>query len=219
MEGFAALHALYVRQKRMFSVTQEDLDEAVRDGLDPAEIKRLEILWNRKERLVGKIRGAFDGVTLGDGIGLLEADAWDMCVNPEEPKEARKRDEREFWQKIPESDLSWGGFSQKLCFTDAEGFRFLIPAFLLAELNTDCLYDETLLHLSNRREDKDGKYSLLNASQLGTIVDYLRLHLDTPSSKFFHTDIAESLQALWIPMLEKTKAEPGAAGQPATRPE
>lgn len=83
--------------------------------------------------------------------------------------------------------------------------------------HTDCLYDETLLHLSNRREDKDRKYSLLSASQLGTIVDYLRLHLDTPSSKFFHTDIVESLQALWIPMLEKIKAEPGTAGQPATR--
>jgi len=200
----------HVRKKVMFSVTQEDLDEAVRDGIDPAKIKRLADLWNRKERLVREIKEAFAEVTLGDGIGLLEADALDMCTDPDKPREARKQDERDSWQRIAESDLSWGGFSQKLCFTDAEGFRFLIPAFILAELNTYCLHDDTLLHLSHRRDDRDGMYSLLNASQLGTIVDYLRLHLDTPSSKWFHEAIVEALRALWIPLLEKTKAEPAA---------
>ncbi|MEZ5303363.1 MAG: DUF6714 family protein, partial [Verrucomicrobiales bacterium] len=176
----------------MFSVTKDDLDEAVREGRPPEEVRQLESLLTRKDCLVAKIENAFVGVRLGKGIGLFEADAWDMCTDSEERERERMRDERESWQKISESDLEWGGFSQKLCFTDAEGFRFLIPAFMVAELNSHALNDETLCHLSNMREDENLKCSLLDSSQLETIVDYLRLRLDDPWCEFFHEVTAEA---------------------------
>lgn len=195
----------------MAPINREDLEwyrspEAESRGITPDEIRKMEDLLARKERLVAKIQSAFAGVRLGDGIGLLEAEAWDMCVDAAKPAEARTRDERESWKSISEKNLEFSS-ATALCFTDAEGYRFLLPAFMLAELNLD--FDVwTVIHLSLVRDDKREKHTLLNRSQLQTIIEFLELYLDDRGSELQHQDITEALKVYWRPLLEKTAEQP-----------
>jgi hypothetical protein len=157
-----------------------------------------------KEKLSAKIKSAFADVTLGDGIGLFEADAFDMCVDFSKPREARQKDERESWQKISVADLGW--CNTALSFTDAEGYRFLVPAFMLAELNTDEGV-MTLIHLSLTRSEPNQKKTRLSVAQIRTIIEFLELYQNDPHSDFHHEAITEALGVYWLPLLEQIKAE------------
>ena len=168
--------------------------------MNPTSKEDLE--WDRlREQLVAKIQSAFTDVRLGNGIGLLEAEAWDMCVDPAKPAEARTRDERKSWQSIPEKDLEFST-ATALCFTDAEGYRFLLPAFMLAELNLK--FDVwTVIHLSLVGDVKREKHTLLNKSQLQTVIDFLELYLEVRGNELQQPSIKISLNLYWRPLLEK----------------
>jgi hypothetical protein len=193
--------------KEMRPCTKEDLDwmrtlEAAERGYNKEKIKIYEQLWRKKQDLEVRINSAFDGVVLGEGVGIIEADERDTCCDPEELKLAREKDERKSWRVISENDLY--RYHYALCFTDAEGFRFMIPAFMLADLS--CLLDEsTLIHLSLVRDDSYDQYSMLNATQLATIIDFLELYREDPDSKFHHEAIDQSLAVFWQPRLMAQK--------------
>lgn len=157
-----------------------------------------------KEKLSAKIKSAFADVTLGDGIGLFEAEAFDMCVDFSEPRKARQKDERESWQKISVADLEW--CNTALSFTDAEGYRFLVPAFMLAELNSN-IEVNTLLHLSLTRSEPNQNRTRLSVAQIKTIIEFLELYLNDPYSDFRHEAITETLSVYWLPLLEQVKSE------------
>jgi hypothetical protein len=199
--------------KAMFPCSKEDLDwlrtpEASERGYNIEEIDLYEQLWLKKQDLVARINSAFDGVILGDGVGVMEADTMDTSMGPEEPKLAREKDERQSWSSISEEDVS--RYHCALSFTDAEGFRFMIPAFLLADLN--CHHgDSTLIHLSLTEDDTYGRYSMLNATQLETIIDFLKLHREAPDFDFYHEKIDQSLAVFWKPrLMEQKRAEQAA---------
>jgi hypothetical protein len=178
--------------------------EAASEGVTPAKVKAYEELWQRREHLESRIRAAFADCRLGDGIGLLEADAWDMCADPNKPREARERDERQDWQSLSRADLSW--CNTALCFTDAVGYRFLVPAFMLADLDGD-IDEMIIIHLSLTKEDPHGTRSQLNCAQIEAIIEFLELFLDDPDSRFHHPKITEALDAFWRPLLRNRKQE------------
>lgn len=173
--------------------------DAADKNLTSSELKAHEELHRRTELLNSHIRAAFKGYTLGDGIGLLEADAWDMCVDREKPRLAREQDERDSWELLSPDDLY--RYSQALCFTDAEGFRFLLPAFMLADL--DGGVDEMIIiHLSLTNDDPKGIRALLNRDQVATVIEFLNLFLDDPDCNFHHESITKSLGTFWNPLIQ-----------------
>src|SRR5688500_17196676 len=84
------------------------------------------------EALCDLIREAFAGVKLGNGIGLQEAQGIDDYADKETCARYRAGDEKEDWTRIPAEELS--RCNSSLSFFDAEGMRFHLPAFLVAEL-------------------------------------------------------------------------------------
>ena len=86
-----------------------------------------------KQEVSNHIRAAFHGATLGNGIGLLQGQALDDYRDEATQKAYRERDEEDDWERIPFQALNRCNTS--LSFFDAEGMRFHLPAFMIAELN------------------------------------------------------------------------------------
>jgi hypothetical protein len=187
--------------------TKEDLDwmrtlEAAERGNNKEKINIYDQLWRKQQDLEVRINSAFDGVVLGEGVGIIEAYERDTFCDPEKLKLAREKDERKSWRVISENDLF--RYRNALYFTDAEGFRFMMPAFMLADLS--CLLGKfTLIHLSLVKDDSYDRYSMLNATQLATIIDFLELYREDPHSKFHHEAIDQSLAVFWQPRLMAQK--------------
>ena len=180
------------------------LPEAHSECATAVEVKTLEKLGLRAEEVEAEIRAAFGSCTLGNGIGLWEADARDDDANPEELLLARARDEREEWQRIPAEDLCRCHVA--LNFTDALGYRFLLPAFMLADLDGG-VDGMVLIHLSLTAEDGHGSRSKLNYHQVKSVIDFLELFLDDPDSDFHHESITQALAAFWKPLLRQRTEE------------
>lgn len=200
----------------MSPITREKLEwlqspEAIEKGVTAAEIAAYSALLDRREKLESHIRTAFSGCHLGDGVGLFEADELDGCVDPEKAEKARESDERDDWQRLSREDLC--RCNSALSFTDSLGYRFLLPAFMLAELDGD-MEGLILIHLKLTIDDRFGKHSHLNADQVRTIIEYLELNLDHPESSFHHEAIAEALSVFWHPLLRQRneQAEQADAG-------
>ena len=82
---------------------------------------------NTEEALVDRIRKAFAGVMLEDGISLIEteyADAGQVA-----PPHLVRKQERSDWTALVNDQLC--DFLVTFCFTDYKGFRFYIPAYMI----------------------------------------------------------------------------------------
>jgi Variant SH3 domain len=75
--------------------------------------------------LITQIETAFANVTKGNGVELRESAANDAGVAP---KQDRSLDVEQRWQEL--SDSLFEEYPMALIFTDGEGFRFLLPAFM-----------------------------------------------------------------------------------------
>ena len=129
----------------------------------------------RVKQLIQQIETAFDGVVLGWGLGLREADAWDdYMVRPETLADCRAQDEHDDWRALSPADLDQ--FSCALSFTNSEGMRFLLPAYLIASLRAQDRLADIEFHLtySERLEEK---FCLLNLEQREAVIAYLNLLL------------------------------------------
>jgi hypothetical protein len=90
----------------------------------------------RQQQLIDLIEAAFDGVKLGEGIGLNEAIALDDYAYHKERLQARAKDERDDWHKVlddPELIGTSGGTA--LTYFDIAGFVFNLPAYLWLAVN------------------------------------------------------------------------------------
>lgn len=123
-----------------------------------------------KEQLINDIETAFARVTLGKGIGLSEANAIDDYASEEEIQRCKAQDERLNWHKIPVDDLNQ--YNVALAFFDAEGMRFHLPAFLIADLKGEYRFDLefSFLHLTDYTLSQ---FSLLNEEQKRVVYHYL----------------------------------------------
>lgn len=178
--------------------------EAAESGFDLKKIRGLEIMWRKQEAFVARVQRAFLNVTLGDGTGLFEANGIDDGFDREKQQNARAKDERNSWMVLSPDELSYG--RSALCFTDADGFRFLIPAFMLADLTGD-LDDCVVIHLSHTRDDRFDRLSSLNGEQVDTIFDFMELFLEDPDCHFHHADIRDALKEFWKPLSEQRRQE------------
>lgn len=149
--------------------TAADIEEMKVRGYDPSVIAEQLALAKRGqvlEALRAAVVQAFAGVTLGDGIGLLEAQGLDDYADDKTLATYREKDEREDWLALRRDDLD--RYSSSLHFFDDKGMRFHIPAFLLAA--TD---DEALDLVFTLTHTADERFVLLAPSQRKVIRDYL----------------------------------------------
>ncbi len=116
------------------------------------------------------IRRAFDGVTLEDGIGLIQGDYEDCGVSDEVSAALAEHDERQDWTKLTPEALSF--CQTALSFTDAKGFRFLLPAFMCADLNNYLYNDLFLSCTEDWVEHCMTRAALLNEDQRRAVEAY-----------------------------------------------
>ena len=105
--------------------------------------------------LISDITSAFAGVRLGGGVGLFEAQGLDDYADAAERKALRERDEKDDWTVLSADALNRANSS--LSFFDADGMRFHLPAYLVADLRGDYKFGVvfTLCQASVRDERPD----------------------------------------------------------------
>ena len=143
-----------------------------------------------KEEIKNLIKKAFQDVSLEDGIGLWEAQAIDDYEDKDTQQKQREKDEKNDWSKISTEDLN--RCESSLSFFDANGMRFHIPAFILAELDgeSNC---GPLFHLT----DSFWRFSTLNKNQKTAIKFFLEWCLNQKDYNFEKKQIEKSLNDFW----------------------
>jgi len=158
-----------------------------------------------RDQLIKKIKKAFQGVNLEDGIGLWEGQGHDDRLTIEECKKLRRKDEKKDWNKISVIDIY--KCSSSLSFFDAKGLRFHMPIFMLFALDLfekeedeldkkglieSCSAPDVAFHLLSvlsylNSIDEMGKrmcaydnerFSLFNIAQLECFVAFLKFRLN-----------------------------------------
>ena len=110
-----------------------------------------------EQRVLALIRDAFKpGVTLGSGVGLLQAQGIDDYASAATLAEYRERDEKDNWSAIPAADLDRNYSS--LSFFDADGMRFHLPAYLVATLERLLQTADVTFHLVYFADGSESRY-------------------------------------------------------------
>ena len=143
--------------------------------------------------LISEIFVAFEGVRLGRGIGLFEAQGLDDYADAEERKALRERDEKDNWTVLSPDALNRANSS--LSFFDAEGMRFHLPAYLVADLRGDYKFGVvfTLCQAAVREEP----FALFSGPQQAAVRHYLEFIAKDPSYEFDYPDIQRCLAGYW----------------------
>ena len=145
-------------------------------------------------KLRQSIEAAFENVTLGDGIGLWQAQAIDDYENEKGQLAARNRDEKLDWKTISGNDLI--RCNSSLSFFDADGMRFHLPAFILSDEfheHTDSLiYSLTCLN-----DYVLNMFSSLTTSQRKVVTEYLIWCKNHKDYEFEKEEIERSLKEFW----------------------
>lgn len=147
-----------------------------------------------KEEIVTEIREAFRGITLGSGIGLYQAQGIDDYADAATCERYREQDEKQDWEKISADDLNRCYSSP--CFFDAEGMRFHLPAFLIAELDGELGVDP-LFHLTQLDDYAKSKLVLLSPAQREAVRHFLLFIKDDPRHEFDRQNIEWALAEYW----------------------
>ncbi len=141
-----------------------------------------------------EILRAFSGVTLGGGVGLGEAQGLDGYEDEAARAARRRQDEKDDWRFIRPADLN--RCNSSLSFFDAEGMRFHLPAFLLADL--DGVYEFGMaFHLTHLDSYGIRQFSLLSPEQRAAVRSYLQ-HISTEDEYAFERPaILRALVEYW----------------------
>jgi hypothetical protein len=86
------------------------------------------------EKIIATTSQASGKVLRGQGISLHEADALDIYASDDQLKQARLLDTDIHWWEIAPDQLE--RFNGVLIYTNAEGFRYYIPAYMTLALRT-----------------------------------------------------------------------------------
>ncbi|WP_299402193.1 DUF6714 family protein [Acaryochloris sp. IP29b_bin.148] len=148
-----------------------------------------------KDIVANHIRSAFAEVTLGEGIGLWQAQAIDDYETEAIQKRNRDKDEKEKWHRLSYEDLQ--RCHSSLSFFDAEGMRFHLPAYIVASLYNQV--NDPLFHLTQLDDYAKSKLTALNTVQRQAIVMYLEWCLDRDEYEFDHPAIRMALSEYWQP--------------------
>lgn len=181
----------------MEPISQDDIDAMKERGYDPVTIREGEErlkLYQQGLAIIDDIKDVFAGVTLGNGVGLYESRCKDEYADQENLAKYRALDEKEDWQKIPVSELnnSLGG----LCFFDAEGMRFHLPAYLIADLQGEYNFGMSFC-LTHLNEHSMTQFTLLSPEQRRVVRAFLTHILNDPDYQFDITEIQHALLSYW----------------------
>lgn len=180
----------------MKRISQSALEDMRKRGYDES-LMRAQFDFERAEeaeRVCDCIRQAFQGVELGSGIGLREAQAIDDWQTETVQAEHRSRDEKSDWSRISSRMLNTCNSS--LSFFDAEGMRFHLPAFLIADLKGE--YDFGLdFCLSDNRYLSDSCFVLLSKVQRRAVRSFLVFLSDDPQYEYGRARIIKALNEYW----------------------
>ena len=146
-----------------------------------------------KESVERTIREAFCGVTLGNGVGLFEGQGLDDYEDAGTCKAYRHKDEKDSWENIPVENLI--RCQSSLSFFDAEGMRFHIPAFMLAQLNGHRI--DPVFQLVNPDEWAKSRFVLLSKTQRTAVRNFLILIKDDQDFEFDRPEIERALEHVW----------------------
>lgn len=144
------------------------------------------------EELIARIRKAFAGVKLGNGIGLWQAQGLDDYASEEECAQYREKDEKDDWSQISVDDLN--ACNSSLSFFDDEGMRFHLPAYLVAELEGAYRFGMAFA-LSHLNDYAMQQYSLLNNEQRDA-VRHVALYL-ADQDEYDRSDLLRAVDKYW----------------------
>ena len=132
--------------------------------------RRRELTLTQHE-LAERIRTAFDGVSCGDSLGYMSGFAEDDYCEKDIINAFMQREQRMHWPAITPDWLF--GLNECLHYVTPEGFRFLLPAYMLADLQysyPDWVgLDFHFFSASNVEE----KFSLFTPAQRDCVTDYV----------------------------------------------
>lgn len=149
------------------------------------------------DRVVALVRSAFHGVTLGNGVGLRQGQGLDDYADERTLASYRAQDEKNDWSAIPVADL--GRYSSSLSFFDAEGMRFHLPAYLVADLEGSLQNVDVLFHLVHTDQ---GRFDMLSTTQREAVRQFLLLRLSDNHREFEHPAIEAALANYWTAQSE-----------------
>jgi hypothetical protein len=152
-------------------------------------------MTEQERRVCGLVRRAFAGVTLGAGVGLRQGQGLDDYADAHTLASLRERDEKRDWSAIPVTDLD--NCYSSLSFFDAEGMRFHLPAYLIADLEGALHSADPMFHLVHLVDGMEFRFELLSAAQREAVREYLLLRLSDPNHEFVHPMIRAALGSYW----------------------
>lgn len=153
-------------------------------------------MTEEEARVATLIKNAFRGVTLGNGVGLLQGQGLDDYADPKALAEYRLQDEKDDWSRISVDALS--RCHSSLSFFDAEGMRFHLPAYLIGDLE-GTLDQDALFHLTYICQGAESRFALLSAAQRDAVRELLLLRLADPNYEFDRPSIEMALESYWFP--------------------
>jgi hypothetical protein len=148
-----------------------------------------------KDRVLGLVRIAFQGVTLGDGVGLRQGQGLDDYADERTLASYRAQDEKRDWSAIPVADLD--GCYSSLSFFDAEGMRFHLPAYLVADLEGTLQTASVLFHLVYMAHGATSRFDMLSPAQREAVRELLLLRLSDAHREFERPMIEAALRDYW----------------------
>ena len=151
-------------------------------------------MTEHEQRVCALIRTAFAGVTLGAGVGLRQGQGLDDYADAHTLASLRARDEQHDWAAIPVPDLD---DCNSLSFFDAEGMRFHLPAYLIADLEGTLASADPMFHLVHCVDGMESRFALLSPAQREAVREYLLLRLSDANHEFVHPMIRTALETYW----------------------
>ncbi len=175
----------------------KDIEEMLARGYDVSTIERAQEQskrWHFAQAIAAQIREAFSGVSLGNGVGLRQAQGLDDYASAEKLAAYRATDEKLDWSSIPADALY--ECNSSLSFFDAEGMRFHLPAYLLADLEGSykfgmsfCLTDMGELHAK--------QFALLSPKERGAVRAFLKYISEEDNYQLQRPNILRALDEYW----------------------
>lgn len=147
----------------------------------------------QEERVANLVRRAFRGVTLGSGVGLIQGQGLDDYADQETLARYRAKDEKLDWTRIAVTELNQCHSS--LSFFDAEGMRFHLPAYLIADLE-GTFNQDIVFHLIYFEHNALSRFELLSPEQRHAVREFLLLRRST--RPFDRETIDEALSGYWV---------------------
>jgi hypothetical protein len=153
-------------------------------------------MTEQERHLVNRIRAAFAGVALGAGVGLRQGQGLDDYADARTLASYRERDEKHDWSAIPAADLD--ACASSLSFFDAEGMRFHLPAYLVADLEGRLQTAYVLFDLVYLVDGATDRFDALSAAQREVVREFLLLRQSDPNYEFDHPLIEAALREYWV---------------------